>query len=328
MTEMKLGFFTDVHARATSPEGRTDSFRESIFKKMYAIGEIWKQSNVDYVICGGDLFDSPEPPNSVLYEMIDVLKSWNKEIYSAIGSHDYFGYQLKSFDRTALGILHCAGVLRVMGLEGESNEVRLDVKKRDKMYPHVDLVFNNHTYWLEQNPKELELPDRFPELVIQVIHGSVVMKPVPFPHILAPTLNTHANLVLSGHIHQGWGVKKVANGVTFCNPGSVGRLENTGEQRTPQVVIVTIIKDDDSHDLIQKIELIDIPGALGHPFNDKVDKKINPQVQDVARFLQMVQKTNIEAVDLKQQIPLIAEKLGYGSEVIETAFKLIEGAKT
>jgi hypothetical protein len=47
----------------------------------------------------------------------------------------------------------------------------------------------------------------------------------------------------------------------------------------------------------------------------------------VARFIQMVRKTSVEAVDLKQQVPLIAEKLGYGSLVIEEAFKLIERSK-
>ncbi|MCK9437715.1 MAG: metallophosphoesterase family protein, partial [Synergistaceae bacterium] len=320
MTEMKIGFFTDVHARATSPEGRTDNFRESIFNKMRAIGDIWKQNHVDYVICGADLFDSPEPPNSVLYEMMDILKSWGINIYSAIGSHDYFGYQLRSFDRTALGILHCAGVVRVMGLEGESNEVTLRINKISQQYPSAKVVFNNHTYWMEQNPKELELPSSYPETVIQVIHGSVVMKSVPYPHILASDLNTKAQIVFCGHIHHGWGVIQLPNKVAFCNPGSIGRLENTGVQRTPRVAILTITCNNNPMPYDASIELIDVP-SLDHPFNEKVEKKDNIQVQDVARFIQMVRKTSVEAVDLKQQVPLIAEKLGYGSLVIEEAFK-------
>ncbi len=314
---MNIGYFTDVHARATTPEGRSDNFRDSIFSKMRSLKEIWKKHDVDFVVCGGDLFDSPEPPYSILNEMQNILKSWDRNIISAIGSHDYFGYQLRSFDRTALGNLHGGGIIKVLGLPGESNEIVLENSQLS-----VRIVFNNHTYWLEEKPEELSVKKNSENITIQVVHGSIVSKSVPYPHILCKNFKTESDIILCGHIHHPW--SEEVDGGTFINPGSVGRLENTGEYRVPKVLIITI--DENTHDISYVFDTI--PGGIENPFNSKLEKTEVSQMQDINRFLSMISENkNVEIVDLKEQIPRIAEHFEFDSEVVDKAFELLERTK-
>jgi DNA repair exonuclease SbcCD nuclease subunit len=90
---MKFGFITDIHARLDNPSCRSDFYPKSLFEKLDAAGEIWRQEGVDVVILGGDLTHIPSPSLSLVHDLSAILKRWGKRIITVTGSHDIIGYQ-------------------------------------------------------------------------------------------------------------------------------------------------------------------------------------------------------------------------------------------
>ncbi len=240
---MKIGYFTDLHIRHDSPQGRLDNFYESIQKKLIEVGEIFKEQKVDLILLGGDVFDSPDVSNSVIYKTMDIFKQYPAPIIATIGSHDYFGYQMKSFHRTAVGLLHNAGIVRFIGNDaiGLDNDYHHLISEGDnnKIFR---IVATHHTHWLSSKPEGYNIKkesDTYTQ--IQLTHGDLQDKPVIWDHTLIKEITTESDIVLGAHYHPGWDTQvRVINGksVRFINPGAIGRLENTGVSRIPKVLIM------------------------------------------------------------------------------------------
>jgi hypothetical protein len=45
------------------------------------------------------------------------------------------------------------------------------------------------------------------------------------------------------------------------------------------------------------------------------------------KVLDMIQDTQVKIVDIKQKLPIVAEELGYNSEILNEAFELLEEAE-
>jgi len=318
----RIGFFTDTHGRGDTPEGRTDDFRVSLCTKLEEIGSIWESEKVDYVLFGGDLFHTPDISNSVKYDIMHILKGWNKDIIGVVGSHDYFGYQMKSLKRTALGIVAKAGIMTLVGGEGLPQYIDLD---------DVIVVGTPHTYWLADDPINFfaKRVNKDYSFQIQLVHGDLVHKPVPWPHVTIDQVKTESDLVLSGHVHPGWPDPITIGSTTFFNPGSIARLENTGVQRTPRVIVVDVSVNDDyieSPSFI--IESIELKSGRNHPFREKTNTVSEGNtMQDVTKLLNLIQSTDIDVVDIKQRLPEAARELGFGEAVIEKTFEFIDRSK-
>ena len=316
---MKIGFFTDTHIRADTPEGRTDDYRKAIFTKLEEIGSIFQDT--EYVLFGGDLFNTPDPSNSIINDTIQMFKSWKKEIIGVVGSHDYFGYQMKSLKRTGIGILYRAGVISLVGKEEELTP-RVDIHHRGGIgYPIVAVTGNSHSYWLADDPKNF-FGDSEGGFHIQLVHGDLVDKPVLWPHVTVDQVTTEADVVLSGHYHPGWSKPITLGGTTFINPGSIGRLENTGRQRIPRVCIIDVNYGEDVNVNTFTSKFVELTTAEKHPFKEKVAKE--EVQQDITKLLSLMENTEIDVIDIKQQLPLAAERLGFSKDVVEKAFDILE----
>jgi DNA repair exonuclease SbcCD nuclease subunit len=326
---MKLGYFTDTHIRADSPEGRTDNFRTSILTKLEEMGPIWKDGQVKAVLFGADLFHTPDVAKSVINDVIPIFRSWNVPIISVVGSHDYFGYQMKSLKRTALGHFVEFGMIQLVG--GGLPEIPNYIYLGEGIY----VTGIHHTYWFAEDPRNCycaKVQEEGIENVyqIQLVHGDLFNVPVPWPHILTSRAETESDLVLSGHIHSGWPTKVIPHGKTkFVNPGAVARLENTGKQRIPMVNIIDVynIKNDNNSipQMDSKIDFIPLQSAQPHPFKEKAAEQ-EEVIQDTSRLIQLIASTQVDAVDIKSQLPLAARELGMSEEVLDRAFDLIEKA--
>jgi len=319
----RIGFLTDTHVMGNTPSGRDDDFYTAILGKLEECGDIWEQNDVDFVLHGGDLFHTYDPSRGVYTDVAKILRAWNKDIYLTIGSHDYYGYQMKSLRRSGIGSLRASGVIEILGGggidDGISDWVRMSNVGEEKL--NVVVYGNRHTYWFADTPETLSLklvPDAF---LVQVVHGDLVDKPTPWPHILLETVNTDAQLVLSGHYHPGWS-KPIKRGNTqFFNPGSVARLENTGVQRTPRVCIITV-KDNRSCD----IETIELSSVSEHPFKEKKEAEVAIQ-QDIVNILNLMGRKDVESIDFKKEIPNVAKELNLNTDVVTRAFKYIDTLK-
>ena len=74
-------YFTDPQLSAKSPSGRLDNFPVTAYKKLYEIGMLIKRDNIDYVFCGGDLFNTPRISLKYAGDIAKLMKSWNVPIY-------------------------------------------------------------------------------------------------------------------------------------------------------------------------------------------------------------------------------------------------------
>lgn len=311
---MKLGFFTDTHLRATTPEGRTDDFAKSILVKLEEIGEIFNQEKVEAVLFGGDLFNSPDSSYSIVYDAMSVLKAWNKRIVGIVGSHDYYGYQMKSLKRTALGLVVNSGIIELVGVEGHSSSITLE--------GGVDIFGTSHNYWLDQDPQNYRCDRISDNYMIQLAHGNLQDKPVIWEHQLVGNIKTDSNLVLSGHYHPGWEKPILIENTTFINSGAIARLDNTGKERIPRVLIIdTVAKSN--------FKFVKLKTAQKHPFKEKLkESKENVSMDSVAKVINLLQTSKVNLVDVKQQLPGVAITLGYPFEIVEEAFALIEEAES
>lgn len=321
---MIIGNFTDVHARADTPEGRTDNFRLSIMKKLEEIGQIWKDNKVDLVTFTGDLFNSPDPASSVRNDVLHILKDWKLPIVGVVGSHDYVGYQMKTLKRTALGSVYYSGVMDLVGGKGQQEYIEYNINNE-----FVVVTGTPHTYWATDDLNYITKP-RFVDNVfqMQLVHYDLMHKKVPWPHTLIADIKTESDLVMVGHYHPGWEQPIVTNNnlTMFVNQGSIGRLENTGVQRTPRVCIIHISNTLEFPTLKGfQLHYVSLETALPHPFREKLkDEKEEHSSQDVNKLIQMIESSEIDVIDIKQALPKVAKEFNYNADVLNKAFELLE----
>lgn len=222
----KLLFATDFHFRAMRPISRTDeSFFDTQLKKLEEIAAIALIHKPDEVILGGDIFDRPDVPPSVVIKVMRALGLFKKPPKTVIGNHEIYGYEGKSVESSAMGIL----------LENKSL-VRLDYLQLKGA-----TVYGIHAF----DKASWVVPESDDKKII-VAHKMITNNPIPNTDcILVDTLAriTNADVVLSGDIHYPHAVE--VGSKLFINPGSVSRMSIADRDRMPQVVMVTIEDDGD-----------------------------------------------------------------------------------
>jgi len=319
---MIIGNFTDTHARADTPDGRTDNFRGSIMQKLEEIGQIWKDNKVELVTFTGDLFNTPDPASSVRNDVLQILKSWELPIIGVVGSHDYFGYQMKTLKRTALGSVYCSGVMNLVGGKDQPDCIPYFNSDNEQ----VIITGTPHTYWATDDPDYITKP-RFNEGVfqMQLVHFDLMPRKVPWPHMLIEDVKTESDLVMVGHYHPGWEQPIIQDNTTFVNQGSIARLENTGIHRIPRVCLIDTTTVDKSDVTSFNLLYVSLETALEHPFKEKVKEEIEEHTsQDVHRLIQMIESSEIDVIDIKKALPKVAEKFNYSTEVLNKAFEFLE----
>jgi predicted phosphodiesterase len=321
---IKLGFFTDTHFRYETPEERIDNFLKSSLLKLEEIGQIFEDEQVDYILFGGDLYDSDHVASSVITGVQSILKSWNKDIIGVIGSHDYYGYQMKTLKSTALGITESAGLITLLGGVGHQESIVL----RDTNSPCTEVTIEGlpHTYTFTDDEHNM-YSDKLSKFQIQIVHVDLNDKIVPWRHILIKDGLTDSDLVLSGHYHPGWKkaiVKKSAisnTTTTYINPGSIARMKNTGVFRIPRVCIIEVTEDTFTH------KFIELKSAMANPFKDKKQTVVDEEpMVDIAKFMDMISGVQVDAIDIKQQLSEVAVKANISDNILSEVFSLLDRA--
>ncbi len=327
---LKFGFFTDVHATALTPEGRTDNFRDSLMLKLEECGQIWENERVKEVWFGGDLFDGPDISKSIVNDVESRLLQWKKPIIGIIGSHDYTGYQITTLKRSALGLLVLPNIIELVGKVPWKEEDNIKIYSFPNSLKSLVLTGIAHSHDLIDNQKKfvpdyLKEFDRNENFIVQMIHADLVKDSVPWPHMLLENLHTPAHLILSGHIHSGWEEpiefkKENTFPSIYFNPGSLSRLENTGKIRKPRVCIIEIDEEFNTN-----IKSIYLQSAKEHPFYEKIkEDKERITSRDITNLLRTFERRNIKIVDIKKDLPVLAKKLNYSDAVLERAFEFLE----
>ncbi len=300
---MRLIQFNDAHIRGSTPFSRLDDYPETLWCKFQQLTDFIKEFNIDAVLNGGDLFDTPDPSTGVANKYLELFKSWGIPIYSVVGSHDLFGYNDRTLGRTALGTLRASGVVSIVG-------------PTQKIGDNCQLGGISHSYSLDENSEtDYYLEKVTDDFMIQLCHGMITEGPFFGKYTLYSQIKTEADLVICGHYHPGFGPFEV-DGSTIINIGSMGRTENTTRNYPPGFLYI-----DTS---VPKWEFIPLKTDKD-PFVSK--SKIDPlTIVDVSKFIENLKKKvgDFEKSDLKGLLTTIGEEQDIPLRIIRKALGYIE----
>jgi len=222
----KILFITDLHLRASKPVSRLDDdFAATLLAKIAQVRDM--SEDADVVIMGGDIFDRPDAPHSVVIRAMREFKKFKIPVYTIVGNHDVYGYQGTTVGSTALGELFESGAVERLDF------MEIPATKAGKPVRIYGLHAFNDTKWAVPAADDNECR-------ILIAHKMLTDKPIPNTecHLVSDVAKlTNAHLVLSGDIH--YPHNTVVNGIPFINPGSLGRLSIVDRDRVPQAAIIT-----------------------------------------------------------------------------------------
>ena len=158
---------------------------------------------------------------------------------------------------------------------------------------------------------------------ILVIHSMLLDHNLPYEarYTNLYSVETNADIILSGHDHVGYGVIKRKDGKVFCNPGALMRLSasHAEMERTVQVAII----DTET----REIELV--PLQTAKPAEEVLDRsgiEANQERQyAMEEFAAVIQSKTGERITLNvpEIIERIAKEEGVAADVAKKALELV-----
>lgn len=293
---MKIGFLTDIHARATRPSCRLDeNYIESWSNDVEnAIKEL---SDCGIILIGGDIFNKPEEKCIALSQIIRIFSPYKDKLYTVIGNHDIFGYEKKGIGGTALEVLLFSGI----------------VKKLDKILIGDILIKGIHAY-----DKELDFKKEPGHKITIVVAHKMISPSGAFDGIKIKDLDIdgNADIILSGDIHDPHLVK--TNKRIFINPGSLSRQNILDKDRFPAVAVIEIL----NNKLNYYIKQINSVGKEMFNINDYESTKNKKEdlIEFASRYSSEIKSIRSSSIDLKQQLRSFLEK----NNIEKDISKLIE----
>lgn len=299
-------YFTDSQADDRVMSFRNDNFGDTVLKKLEEIIDYANSIDAD-LFCGGDFIDRPHISYPFLVRLFRVLCRLNKDFYLVLGNHDIVGRNLESHERSAIGVLKEAGIIYVL---------EPMIREGFKIVP---IPFT------ETHTRDLYTSS---ERSIFISHNTVVPNDVMFEHLkpsdISPVIQDRGSFVLLGHIHEPF--TAVSDGVSFINPGSIGRMSrDSGEsQRTPAYLDITL---GNGKYEIKEYKLKSAPDykTVFKP----VDKEIiRPNGIDLSDLKGMIHSAKAQAFNISEYIKMVASKKSIPPSVVEEALSRIAESET
>lgn len=335
---MKLLFFTDLHARGTNPRARKDNYMEAMRRKLAEVRQLALNHGCKAILFGGDLTDTPDISESTLGDLIKDLRAMPVSVYGVWGNtHDIWGDEIGTLRRTALGVAQAADAIHLLQpgdpvvLEEDGLTVQItgqgyhqEMDRRDWRLDYCvyhegsPLAPEGHQHW------------RTPEVTwaLHIVHGMLRTEPlmagIPVTLVRDVLGTTQADVTLSGHDHNGFGVIE-QNGRTADNPGALMRLTAAREElsRTVQVSLYTLTADSCT------VERIPLQSAA--PGEEVLDRS-TLEAQAIKKaalddFLMGVKSGgDFEALDLPAVVERIATNNGVSPKVKTEALQRLHAA--
>ena len=313
---MKLLYFTDSHLRVTNPKNRTDDFYQTLKNKMNEILEISLEEDVDYILHGGDLFDRPDTPISLVTDFSQIFQKFKSPIYIVSGNHDIFGHNPSTVHRTMFGLLDSLGVIKMIT---DKVILKKDVTVQLTSFPYTIDMDNPH------NREGYIVRDKGnADYAIHLTHGFLIDKKPPemIPHTLISDItDTVADVTFGGHIHYGFKTLNV-DGKYFINPGSIVRISNSLSEfkRKPKIVILELTDEINVREINLKTalpaeEVLDRSEIEHHKFKTQ-------QFNDFKSTIES--SSNLRSFDVFDILVDIAKNENISKEVRDEAIRRVE----
>ncbi|MGI5921802.1 MAG: metallophosphoesterase family protein [Syntrophomonadaceae bacterium] len=314
---MRFLFLTDTHIRGSNPQNRTDNLPESLRDKLVEVMEIASRYQVDYILHGGDFFDTPSPSLAVTADFLALFSACRIPVYTIPGNHDLFGANQNSLPRTLLGFLARLGFIKLLEA---GRPVYLD-----KHNCRVQISGQPYHYDMDRRDPELDytIKKNGADMAIHLVHGMLVNeKSFPGDQTqIDQILDTQAEITLCGHNHLGFGIIE-KNGKSFINPGALVRLSNHRSEITRPVQVVLINLDGN------QIESTLLPLKTARPGQEVLDRskveERNALQMKIDMFAQEIkQVANMEQMNVKNIIDEVVQSLGESPQIRQEALDRI-----
>jgi len=229
---MRFLYFSDPHFRTTQPRYRLDNFFDVQINKLKNVIQIATQNKCDFIVCGGDFFDSPNPSHQLISAILETLSTNKIDFYSLIGNHDVYGHNLDTINRTGLGVLFASKLVKPSRLlEFDDNNYKI--------------VLSMHDYTQELYDPEIHCLKLTQDYRIVISHCMITDVDTVFEHSLIENIKTDANLFLCSHYHvpfkcESKNIRGEKN--LFLNPGCFTRQNKNEFKQSVNVVLCDISK--------------------------------------------------------------------------------------
>lgn len=301
---MKILYFQDLHLSGKNPANRKDRYMDSIFLKLEEIVSIAKENKYNYIISGGDNFDSPIISLPICDKFIDIIEEGNIPMYTVWGNHDEQYHSLELSKSTTLqhmfnrsSLINC-----------------LDTIENKEVYIKSFHYFHNCEAELKENGL---FHDKKDKMTIAIVHALITEKPLPFSamHLYYKQLKTNYNYVLVAHNHHPFKFK--LNDSTIWDIGCTGRRKINEKEIEPSVLLIDTST--------KKFEILKLQSA--HPGNEvfdieKVEK--NKQLEgNINNFIESLNNVKLQSLDIRGKINEIAKETKVEKPVLDEVIKRI-----
>lgn len=286
---MIIGITTDWHLKDSCPSNRIDDYYNVQFNKLEQIVEIFNKSKCDYIIHGGDVFDSHRVSFKLLIDTINFFQKHKLKIYGVIGNHCVQGYNLATINNSALGVLMRLGFYR------DVNELHeeLDIKGI-----HTRLNYNKGDYVGAK---------------IVCCHDMIITtKDSPFDHIYWKDLDGYGpEVIISGHYHHPFII--YGDKTIFINPGAIMRMSISDDFSTGVDIL-----DTDTYN-VKRIEFE----------TETYEKVFKKKDRDKKEILQIsnVELKKIDKSNILEKIKKYSIDNGYDNDIVENVLIRVNKAR-
>ena len=230
-SSIKILYFADVHIRDNKPRYRKDvDFFSVQYTKLQEILSIYDKEKCDFVISGGDLFDSYDTSIRNMLSVIAMIKNkWSKKnFFSLLGNHDLAYENIDNYNNTAVGLLEAIDILDIPFD---------DIKIGDNII--IRFLHYKSNYKLDEN--DFVFDSAYDSMFKIIVNHFLITKgSVPFDHILSADVHkiTNANLILCSHVHHQF--RDVTDKCSIINPGTIVRGAVSEMNCAPGVLLLEL----------------------------------------------------------------------------------------
>jgi len=309
----KFLYLCDTHIKGKNPENRIGSYLQDVMAKMKEVVSLSVEHAVDFVVHGGDLFNSPDISNTIIDDFIDLVEASKITWYVVWGNHDTIGHDPKLSKASALAhIFRRSKYIKHL----ESNILKASKQEG------IDTVLQGFDYYhnVEGDIKEKGLICKYPEAKykIAVNHAFITLKPFlkHVLHIQMKDIKTDFDLVLCSHYHKDWGIKEM-NGTKFVNLGAIGRQGIDEVTRTPQVLL--------ANTETKELKIIKLKSAKEgkEVFDLEKIEKIKAFEANIDKFINSLDNIKLQSLDVRGKIEEIAKETNADREIVDALINRI-----
>jgi exonuclease SbcD len=305
-----------------------DDYQQAITREIYEVFDLAREHRANGIIVPGDLFDSPGAALGTIADLAIILQAAPCVVLAIHGNHDIWGGNPGSKYRTPFWLLARLGLIK-------------DLEKEPAFYgANLGATVTGYGFNTETDTEAGMIqfgPPMYSEPIyanfaslfeVRVVHSMLLLRPPGFEmrHTLIGDVKTTARVIISGHDHIGFGIRRREDGVLFINPGALCRLSaHPAEmERQVQAALLTIENGKAS------AELIPLKSARpGHEILSREHLEIEAEREErISRFLGLLAAGGeMKFLEVREIVEQIARQESLPQAVIRDALARIGRAR-